>query len=186
MAAAARACTMRVLCMALCLSLVAGKGTLGKLDEFMNENEVTGTCANGVCTVHGPAGKAEYSEVFEEFVPAFFAGAQDMDGMMEAVKTIGQSGDMKAVQQLAEKHQNDQKKRMAPIITRIFDQFVPNRSPGVDPEICRAVVREFLYACQRHMPLLAKQSMEAGLLPMALWWASAAALRRFPPWAAPW
>jgi hypothetical protein len=50
--------------------------TLGKLDEFMNENEVTGTCANGVCTVHGPAGKAEYSEVFEEFVPAFFAGAQ--------------------------------------------------------------------------------------------------------------
>jgi hypothetical protein len=53
-----------------------------------------------------------------------------MDGMMEAVKTIGQSGDMKAMQQLAEKHQNDQKKRMAPIITRIFDQFVPNRSPG--------------------------------------------------------
>jgi len=42
----------------------------------MDENEVTGTCANGVCTVHGPGGKAEYSEVFEEFVPAFFAGAQ--------------------------------------------------------------------------------------------------------------
>ena len=34
---------------------------------------------------------------------------------------------------------------------------------GVDPEICRAVVREFLYACQRHMPLLAKQSMDAGM-----------------------
>lgn len=42
----------------------------------MDENEVTGTCANGVCTVHGPGGKAEYSEVFEKFVPAFFAGAQ--------------------------------------------------------------------------------------------------------------
>lgn len=50
--------------------------TLGKLNELIEENEVTGTCANGVCTVHGPGGKAEYSEVFEEFVPAFFAGAQ--------------------------------------------------------------------------------------------------------------
>jgi len=42
----------------------------------MEENEVTGSCANGVCTVHGPSGKSEYSEVFEKFVPAFFAGAQ--------------------------------------------------------------------------------------------------------------
>ena len=49
--------------------------TLGKLDEFMqdSDNVVAGTCANGVCTVHGPNGKAEYSEVFEQFVPAFFA-----------------------------------------------------------------------------------------------------------------
>ena len=58
--------------------LVAFSQTLGKLDDFIEENEVTGTCANGVCTVHGPTGKAEYSEVFEEFVPAFFAGAQVM------------------------------------------------------------------------------------------------------------
>ena len=52
--------------------------TLGKLDEFMqdSDNVVAGTCANGVCTVHGPNGKAEYSEVFEQFVPAFFAGGQ--------------------------------------------------------------------------------------------------------------
>jgi len=42
----------------------------------MEANEVTGSCANGVCTVHGPSGKSEYSEVFEKFVPAFFAGAQ--------------------------------------------------------------------------------------------------------------
>jgi hypothetical protein len=164
--------------------------TLGKLDEFMHENEVTGTCANGVCTVHGPHGKSEYSEVFEQFVPAFFAGAQDVDSLMDAAKTIGESGDMKAMQQLAEKHQveiiklqplssichgyhmllifesflqKDAQTRMAPIITQIFDQFVPSRSPGVDPEICRALVQEFLTACQRHMPLLAKQSMEAGM-----------------------
>ena len=82
---------------------------------------------------------------------------------MEAAKTIGESGDMKAMQKLAEKHQQDAQTRMAPIISRIFDQFVPNRSPGVDPEICRALVKEFLTACQRHMPLLAKQSMEAGM-----------------------
>ena len=88
---------------------------------------------------------------------------QDMDSLMEAAKTIGESGDMKAMQKLAEKHQQDAQTRMAPIISRIFDQFVPNRSPGVDPEICRALVKEFLTACQRHMPLLAKQSMEAGM-----------------------
>lgn len=151
------------LCLVLSLSAAAGKGTLGKLDEFMHENEVTGTCANGVCTVHGPHGKSEYSEVFEQFVPAFFAGAQDVDSLMDAAKTIGESGDMKAMQQLAEKHQKDAQTRMAPIITQIFDQFVPSRSPGVDPEICRALVQEFLTACQRHMPLLAKQSMEAGM-----------------------
>jgi len=87
----------------------------------------------------------------------------DLDGLMEAAKSIGESGDMKAVQNLAEKHQKDQQKRMAPIITRIFDQFVPRKSPGVDPEICRALVKEFLTACQRHMPLLAKQSMDAGM-----------------------
>jgi len=86
-----------------------------------------------------------------------------MDSLMEAAKTIGESGDMKAMQKLAEKHQQDAQTRMAPIISRIFDQFVPNRSPGVDPEICRALVKEFLTACQRHMPLLAKQSMEAGM-----------------------
>jgi len=158
-----RTAALAGLCLALCLATAAGKGTLGKLNEFMDENEVTGTCANGVCTVHGPGGKAEYSEVFEEFVPAFFAGAQDMDSLMEAAKTIGESGDMKAMQKLAEKHQQDAQTRMAPIISRIFDQFVPNRSPGVDPEICRALVKEFLTACQRHMPLLAKQSMEAGM-----------------------
>ena len=141
--------------------------TLGKLDQFIEEDghmhEVSGTCSNGMCTVHGPGGSGEYSEVFEEFVPAFFAGAQDLDGLMEAAKSIGESGDMKAVQNLAEKHQKDQQKRMAPIITRIFDQFVPRKSPGVDPEICRALVKEFLTACQRHMPLLAKQSMDAGM-----------------------
>jgi hypothetical protein len=137
--------------------------TLGKLNDLIEETDVTGTCENGVCTVHGPGGKAEYSEVFEEFVPAFFAGAQDLDSLMEAAKTIGQTGDMKAMQTLAEKHQKDAQTRMAPIISRIFDQFVPNRSPGVDPEICRALVKEFLTACQRHMPLLAKQSMDAGM-----------------------
>lgn len=83
--------------------------------------------------------------------------------MMEAAKSIQESGDMKAMQKLAEKYQTDAKARMAPIISRIFDQFVPNRSPGVDPEICRSLVREFLTACQRHMPLLAKQSMDAGM-----------------------
>jgi hypothetical protein len=35
MAAAARACTMRVLCMALCLSLVAGKGVSLKRSSLM-------------------------------------------------------------------------------------------------------------------------------------------------------
>jgi len=154
---------LKWLCLALFLSAAVGKGTLGKLDEFMDENEVTGTCANGVCTVHGPGGKAEYSEVFEKFVPAFFAGAQDVDSLMDAAKTIGESGDMKAMQVLAEKHQKDGQKRLAPIITEIFDQFVPSRSPGVDPEICRALVKEFLIGCQRHMPLLARQSMDAGM-----------------------
>ena len=86
-----------------------------------------------------------------------------MDSLMEAAKTIGESGDMQAMQKFAEKHQKDAQSRMAPIIAKIFDQFVPNKSPGVDPEICRALVKEFLTACQRHMPLLAKQSMEAGM-----------------------
>jgi len=44
--------------------------------------------------------------------------------------------------------QKDAQSRMAPIIAKIFDQFVPNKSPGVDPEICRALVKEFLTACR--------------------------------------
>lgn len=32
-------------------------------------------CVSGTCTIHGPNGVGEYSEVFERFVPAFFAGA---------------------------------------------------------------------------------------------------------------
>jgi len=82
---------------------------------------------------------------------------------MAAAKSIGESGDMQAMQTLAQKHQKDAQTRMAPIINEIFDQFVPSRSPGVDPEICRALVKEFLIGCQRHMPLLAKQSMDAGM-----------------------
>jgi len=71
-----------------------------------------------------------------------------MDSLMEAAKTIGESGDMQAMQKFAEKHQKDAQSRMAPIIAKIFDQFVPNKSPGVDPEICRALVKEFLTACR--------------------------------------
>jgi hypothetical protein len=85
---------------------------------------------------------------------------------MEAAKgAMGANGmpDMKAMQALAEKTQKAAQKRMDPLITAIFDQFVPNRSNGVDPEICRALVKEFLHACSRHIPLLAKQSMDMGM-----------------------
>jgi hypothetical protein len=61
---------------------------------------------------------------------------------------------------------------MAPIklvIAKIFDQFVPNKSPGVNPEICRALVKDFLTAFQRHMPLLnTKQLKHSAVLHSAL------------------
>lgn len=49
------------------------------------------------------------------------------------------------------------------MVAQIYDQFVAPTAKGVDPETCRGMVKEFLIACKRHMPLLAKQSMDAGL-----------------------
>lgn len=48
-------------------------------------------------------------------------------------------------------------------VGEIYNQFVSPKSPGVDPETARAIVKEFLTACQKHMPLLAKQSMDMGM-----------------------
>ena len=139
-----------------------GKSSLGKLDDFLEDNANAGTCKNGMCTVHGEGG-GDYSEIFEQFVPEFFAGAQDMGALMEAAQAAGQSGDMKQMTQLAEKHQKETLSRLAPLVTQIYDQFVSPSSPGVDPETCRSMVKEFLIACKRHMPLLARQSMDAGM-----------------------
>mmetsp|Transcript_48635 Transcript_48635/g.121428 ORF Transcript_48635/g.121428 Transcript_48635/m.121428 type:complete len:323 (+) Transcript_48635:53-1021(+) len=141
---------------------VHSKSSLGQLDDFISDNENAGTCANGMCTVHGEGG-GEYSEVFEKFVPEFFAGAQDMEGLMDAAKSAGESGDMASMTKLAEKHQKETIKRLAPLVTQIYEQFVHPSSPGVDPETCRSMVKEFLIACKRHMPLLARQSMDAGM-----------------------
>lgn len=141
---------------------------------------------------------------------------------MEAAQAAGQSGDITGVAKLAEKNQKETLKRLAPIVTAIYDQFVSPSSPGVDPETCRSMVKvcvcpriefctclsplkgirtnsehpplqpcmgeesknrirpgssercgrvaltgvylqEFLIACKRHMPLLARQSMDAGM-----------------------
>eukprot|EP00285_Hemiselmis_virescens_P006833 CAMPEP_0173385764 /NCGR_PEP_ID=MMETSP1356-20130122/8362_1 /TAXON_ID=77927 ORGANISM="Hemiselmis virescens, Strain PCC157" /NCGR_SAMPLE_ID=MMETSP1356 /ASSEMBLY_ACC=CAM_ASM_000847 /LENGTH=298 /DNA_ID=CAMNT_0014341705 /DNA_START=24 /DNA_END=917 /DNA_ORIENTATION=+ len=143
-------------------SPVRGKSSLGALDDFLSDNENAGTCSNGMCTVHGEDG-GEYSEIFEQFVPEFFAGAQDMGGLLEAAKSASESGDMDQMTKVAEKHQKETLKRLAPIVSAIYEQFVHPSSPGVDPETCRSIVREFLTACKRHMPLLARQSMDAGM-----------------------
>jgi hypothetical protein len=146
----------------LACGVAQGKSSLGKLDDFLEDNANAGTCKNGMCTVHGEGG-GDYSEIFEQFVPEFFAGAQDMGALMEAAQAAGQSGDMKQMTQLAEKHQKETLSRLAPLVTQIYDQFVSPSSPGVDPETCRSMVKEFLIACKRHMPLLARQSMDAGM-----------------------
>ena len=146
----------------LCCTSVHGKSSLGKLDEFLEDNADAGTCSNGMCTVHGEGG-GEYSEIFEQFVPEFFAGAQDMGGLMDAAQKAGTSGDMSGMTKLAEKHQKETIARLAPLVTQIYDQFVHPSSPGVDPETCRSMVKEFLIACKRHMPLLARQSIDAGM-----------------------
>jgi len=86
-----------------------------------------------------------------------------MGALMEAAQTAGQSGDMKQMTKMAEQHQKETLARLAPLVTQIYDQFVSPSSPGVDPETCRSMVKEFLIACKRHMPLLARQSMDAGM-----------------------
>eukprot|EP00291_Cryptomonas_curvata_P010890 CAMPEP_0172187530 /NCGR_PEP_ID=MMETSP1050-20130122/21396_1 /TAXON_ID=233186 /ORGANISM="Cryptomonas curvata, Strain CCAP979/52" /LENGTH=335 /DNA_ID=CAMNT_0012861877 /DNA_START=8 /DNA_END=1015 /DNA_ORIENTATION=- len=151
-----------IACLALStLTTTHGKSsTLGKLDEFLEDNALAGTCSNGICTT---SSGGEYSEVFENFVPEFFAGAKDMSGLMEAAKSVGDSGDMSAMAALAAKHQKESQKKLAPLVSQVYDQFVHPSSPGVDPETCRSMVREFLVACRRHMPLLARQSMDAGM-----------------------